>query len=107
MTPVAAGILILIGGVLALINGAYTAAIGAAVSVIPGLSGLILMCAAIMIIFAILAILGGICALQRKVWGLALTGAIFCMISIGPVFISSILGLIGLILVAISKDDFT
>lgn len=105
-TPLAAGILILIGGVLALIDGAYMAAIGAAASFLPGVGDIIMMCAAIMIIFAILAIVGGICALQRKVWGLALVGAIFCMISIGPMFISSILGLIGLILVAISKDDF-
>lgn len=107
MTPVAAGIVLLIGGVLALINGAVVASAGAGVSYVPGLGEALIACAAIEIIFAILAIMGGICAVQRKVWGLALTGAIFCMISIGPMFISSILGLIGLILVAISKQDFT
>jgi hypothetical protein len=106
-TPVAGGVLILIGGLLALVNGIYTAAVGAAVSVLPGVGEILMVCAAIQIIFAILALVGGICGIQRKVWGLALVGSIFCMISIGPMFISSILGLIGLILIAISKDDFT
>lgn len=63
-------------------------------------------CAAIEIAFGCLALLGGAMAIQRKSFAVAIAGAIFCMISVGPMFISSILGLIGLILIAISKDSF-
>ena len=50
--------------------------------------------------------IGGIMGVQRKMWGLALVGGIFALLSMGPVFISSLLGLIGLILVAVSRQDF-
>jgi len=43
--------------------------------------------------------LGGIFALQRKYFALALIGGIFV--------VPTILGLIGLILIAVSKDEFT
>lgn len=107
LTPIAAGILLLIGGVLALINGALIAAAGAeASSIVPGIEEMLFACAALEIVFSILTVVGGICAVQRKVWGLALVGSIFGMLSIGPLFLSSIFGLIGLILVAVTKQEF-
>ena len=57
-------------------------------------------CGAILIVVAIIALLGGIFAVQRKNFGFAVVGGI---LSLGGWFIP---GLIGLILVAISKDEF-
>jgi hypothetical protein len=48
----------------------------------------------------ILAIVGGIYALRRKIWGLALAG------SIAAFFPSWILGLTAIVLTALSKDEF-
>jgi len=106
-TPIAAGVLLLIGGILALIDGVIVLALGSlAGSLVPEAGAIYAVCGALVMVFGILGLLGGIVALQRKLWALALVGAIFCMLSIGPYFISSILGLIALILVAISKNEF-
>jgi hypothetical protein len=54
-----------------------------------------------MIILGIVAIIGGIYAIQRKLWGMALAGAI-CAI-IGP---SALLGILAIIFIAIGKPEF-
>jgi len=53
------------------------------------------------LVFSVLAIIGGICAVQRSSFGLAIMGGVFGLLSSGFIF-----GLIGLILVAISKHEF-
>jgi hypothetical protein len=52
------------------------------------------------IILAILSLVGGIFALQRKMWGLALAG------SIGAFLTAIILGIPAIILIALSKKEF-
>ncbi len=51
-------------------------------------------------IVGILAIVGGIYALQRKVWGLALAG------SIAAFFPSWLLGIAAIVFTALSKNEF-
>lgn len=63
-------------------------------------------CGAIFIIFALIALVGAIMALTGKSWGLGIVGGIFGLLCIGPYGLASIFGLIGLIMVAISKDEF-
>jgi hypothetical protein len=107
----AGGILNIIGGVLALgfflwmimiwmaaVNEAEE--LGADVEFV-GLFGLGMICLIMPIIGAIFAIIGGIAALKRKSWGLALAGSI-----IGLIFGGGIFCLIALILIAIGKDEF-
>jgi len=105
-TPVAGGVLVLIAGILGMIEGAMLGAAGSALFFIPGASGIIIACMAMILIFSIFALIGGIMAIQRKMFGLAVTGAILGMFCIGPVFISSVLSLIGLILIIVAKDEF-
>ncbi|MDD4307806.1 MAG: zinc ribbon domain-containing protein [Thermoplasmata archaeon] len=69
-------------------------------------SSILYVCGAVILIFSIIALLGGVMAVTKKSWGLAILGGIFSMFCIGPIFLSSILGLIGLILVAASREDF-
>ena len=52
------------------------------------------------LIISTLAIVGGVCALRRKIWGLALTGAV-CAI-----FPVQILGVVSVVFIAISKKEF-
>ena len=63
-------------------------------------------CVAVLFIFAIIAILGGIMAMTKKSWGMGILGGIFALFCIGPYGIASLLGLIGLIFVAVSRGDF-
>ncbi|MFC1988479.1 hypothetical protein ACFLVJ_01430 [Chloroflexota bacterium] len=50
--------------------------------------------------WAVLALVGGIFALQRKRWGLALAGAIVAILPF------SLLGMAALILIILSKNEF-
>jgi hypothetical protein len=47
-----------------------------------------------------IAVVGGICALQRKNWGMAIVGAIAACVPL------SLLGIVALILTALSRDQF-
>jgi hypothetical protein len=55
---------------------------------------------AILIPYAIVALIGGVFALKRKVWGMALAGAICAVIS------PFALGIPAIIFIAISKQEF-
>lgn len=99
--PTIGGILIIIGAVLELVVGGALAAGGTALMGITlGASGFITVCGVILVIMAIIALLGGIFALQRKNFGFAVVGGIMAL----PGWF--IPALIGLILVAVSKDEF-
>ena len=63
-------------------------------------------CGTIGCILSAFPILGGIVALKRKMRSLALIGSLVGLFLIGPVFISSILSAIGLILIVKSKKEF-
>ena len=68
---------------------------------IPGvLSSILIIGVVFIFIVAILSIIGGIYAVQRKKWGLALAG------SIAAIFGSSIMGILATIFTAMSKDEF-
>jgi hypothetical protein len=52
------------------------------------------------LILGVVALIGGICALRRKIWGMALAGSIAAFLP------TSILGVLAIIFVAISKNEF-
>jgi len=91
--PVIGGVLILLPSLGYLAGGGLIAA-GSSVALLPG--GVF--CGIVLLLIGILCLLGGIFAIQRKNFGLALVA--------GILVIPSILGLIGLILVIVSKDEF-
>jgi hypothetical protein len=53
-----------------------------------------------LVAIGILSLLGGIFALKRKNWGLALAG------SIASIFGSSVIGILALVFIAMSRDEF-
>ena len=116
--PTVAGILNIVGGALRII-GAIALLIGVmffipvAVTggpgpvpdmsnwVIPGVLSTILVIGVVfLLIVGILPIIGGIYAIQRKKWGLALAGSIIA------IFGSSIMGILATIFIAMSKEEF-
>jgi len=64
------------------------------------------MCSVIGCILSVFTILGGILAFKKKRWELALIGGLLGLFTIGPFLLASILSLIGLVLVGISKREF-
>ena len=86
--PTAAGILTISAGVFGLIVGI----------VLIGRSPLF-MVGLLAIMIGVVAVVGGVCALKRRVWGLALAGSIcslFCW-----------LGIPAIIFIALSKQEFS
>ena len=58
------------------------------------------------LVFSIAALLGGIYALSGTSWALSIAGSVGGIIATGPFFLGSVCGLVALILVVISKDEF-
>jgi len=99
--PIVGGILIIVGGLLEIYWGA---ALLWASNLVPfdifDLGDILEVCGAILLILGIVAIIGGIFAIMRKKFGIAVLGGVLGLLGY------FILPLIGLILVAISKDEF-
>jgi len=98
-SPVAGGVLILLGSLVYFLVGGLIAA-GSTIAMVPtmGAAAWGVVCGVIVIVLGLMAFLGGIYAIGRKNFNFALIGGIFV--------IPTILGLIGLVLVAVSKDEF-
>jgi hypothetical protein len=98
--PTVGGILTIIAGVFQLITGLLIAVIGG-ITFLFGWAGVF---GTPFIVLGIIAIVGGIYALRREVWGLALAGSICAFI---PVIVPwSILGILGIIFVSLGKREF-
>jgi len=81
------------------------------VALMFGDSGLFLLfgsgvCAGISLVLSLIAVIGGMAGMMRRMFFLAIIGAICGMLSGGMFGISFLLALLGLILMAVSKDAF-
>lgn len=115
--PIVAGILNIITGVINLFGmfvviGLLTAFGGGILSIIRiadmmpiWLSGMVhgvlIIMAILLAVLSSLPLIGGIYAIQRKAWSLALTGSVVAILSIPP------LGIVSTVLVSLSKSEFT
>ena len=102
--PTVAGILNTITGVFSLIGGlgltlasGILISLGKGISSIPPNSGIL---AVLLMIIGILATVGGIYALTRKMWVVALVGSVFASVFCFP------LGIPAIIFTALSKNQF-
>lgn len=110
--PMIGGVLALIAGIIGCIGGLVIAVFGGVaggiLSVIGlgGLGGIVVAVGVIVLILGVIAIVGGVHALKRKSWGLALAGSICAVFCPGPFAIPTILGILAIIFVAIGKGEF-
>jgi len=113
--PLIAGILLLIAGLLGILTAVSTAMLPDSyyLSVfadynfsISEIKTFINICISIFIVLSVLSILGGLLCFKRKMWGFALGFSILGLFTIGPLFISSVLALIAVILLFLSKEEF-
>ncbi len=115
--PIVAGILNIITGVINLFGmfvviGLLTAFGGGILSIIRiadmmpiWLSGMVhgvlIIMAILLAVLSSLPLIGGVYAIQRKAWSLALTGSVVAILSIPP------LGIVSTVLVSLSRSEFT
>lgn len=115
--PIVAGILNIIIGIINLFGmfvviGLLTAFGGGILSIIRiadmmpiWLSGMVhgvlIIMAILLAVLSSLPLIGGIYAIQRKVWSLALAGSVVAILSIPP------LGIVSTVLVSLSRSEFT
>jgi hypothetical protein len=121
-----AGVLLILAGLLGLFGGAMMLTLDASdpslaqtIQTIVTMTGVtheqaleqaqtvFTICGVMEIVLSIFPILGGVVALQRKMKMVALIGGILGIFTIGPIyFISTILSLIAVFLIATSKGEF-
>ena len=94
--PLIGGILIILCSLVYLGGGGVIAGGSAFFFAVGGGWGVL--CGALLIVLGIFALIGGIFAMQRRNFAIALIA--------GILVVPSILGLIGLILVVVAKDEF-
>jgi hypothetical protein len=105
--PTVAGILSIVAGALGIIAGIAVATIGTigcgvlGAFGLPFIGGLVATATAVSLALSAVAIVGGVYALKRRVWGLALAGAICALLM--PLFV---LGILAIIFLAMGKDEF-
>jgi magnesium-transporting ATPase (P-type) len=116
--PNIAGILLIIAGILAIVSWVSVITMDFSMIDITQLQEidptiteervreLMTLCGIIMCILSVFPLLGGILSFKRKLWGIAVTGGILGLFTIGPFFASSLLSLIGLIVVVMSRKEF-
>ena len=105
--PMTAGILSIIAGVLGAVGGIVAATVGRTIGglwmgpmAVPNITMILGAIAIPLIILGIVAIVGGIYALRRRIWGLALAGSICSLICVWFLEIPAI------IFTAMGKNEF-
>ncbi len=118
--PLISGILLLIAGILAIMNfsilisanemilSSYNTTFSQAGMNITAseVSTFLMICGTIGIIISIFPILSSLLCFKRKLWGFALGSAIIGIFSMGPMFASTVLCIVSVILIAQSKKEF-
>jgi len=110
--PTAAGVLMLVAAALHIISGAATILIAGGIAggldlgdlprYTPYISLPIIATIGIpLVLLGIVCLVGGISALQRRRWGLALAGGICALMPL-----QTLLGVLAIVFVALSKDEF-
>jgi len=101
---VIAGILLIVVGLMALGTGLlYLLASSYTVETYGASIGC---CGSLEFLFGLGALFGGVFAIQRKHFFLALLGAVVGLLTMGPIFLGSILSLVALIMISSGRNEF-
>ena len=100
-----------VGGILSIICGSFgvlaglVAALGGSITWLAGIpfaTRILTLIGSPMILLGVIAIVGGIYAIRRRAWGMALAGAI-CALLVPPPFI---LGILAIVFITMGKEEF-
>lgn len=99
------GILSIICGSFGIVVGLFVALLGGSITWLVGIpfaTRILALIGSPIIVLGIIAIVGGIYAIRKRAWGMALAGAI-CALLIPPPFI---LGILAIVFITMGKDEF-
>jgi hypothetical protein len=98
--PATAGVLAIVAGVLCFFTGLLVGTVLSAIGSIVGFprAGAL---AIPLLVFGIVAVVGGVFAIMRKAWPMALTGAICALM-----WPYTLLGILSIVFVSIAKSEF-
>ncbi len=104
----AGGALVLAGGVISMVYGLVVLNVPGYAPALFGIGSLgqTPLYGTVVLLCGLGAIFGGVLGVLRKGWGFVLAASVLCVISIGWFYVSIFLGLIGLMLIAMTKDEF-
>ena len=97
--PKTAGILSIVAGAIEILGGITAGSLLTTLVDLPGIGAIT---GFPLVILGIVAIVGGVFSLRRRIWGLALAGAI-CSLLLPTI---ALLGILAIIFVAMSKKEF-
>jgi predicted nucleic acid-binding Zn ribbon protein len=111
--PVIGGALLIVTAIMGLFMGAMLLAVDVSELDQYGLDiagdmleDIMTVCGTIIIVLSLIVVLGGFFGVMRKHWGIAIVGGVLGLFIIGPMMLGSLLSLVGLILIAISRKEF-
>jgi hypothetical protein len=111
--PVIGGALLIVTAIMGLFMGAMLLAVDVSELDQYGLDiagdmleDIMTVCGTIIIVLSLIVVLGGFFGVMRKHWGIAVVGGVLGLFIIGPMMVGSILSLVGLILIAVSRKEF-
>ncbi len=107
--PLIAGMALIIAGILEMASGAMVLLMGGTIGGLigdGGVSDFLAIFGALVLIFGLIALIGGVAAVRKKYWPIAVVGGVVAIFGIGPSFLGTVLGLIGLALLVISRKEF-
>lgn len=64
------------------------------------------LCGILFLVFGVVLLVGGVFAIKRTRWKVALGASIVGIFSIGPLFMATLFSFIALVLIFLSKDEF-
>jgi len=100
------GVLVTLGGVAALSEAVYIFAFSSPSTIISSIPLSLGALASLMVVYGIFALSGGVLAMMRMYWPIAVLGAVCSLVALGWYYISALFGAIGIILLAKTRDEF-
>lgn len=108
--PTVAGILMIVVGAIHLMFGIIVAAVSGLIGTMAAMFGLGMLTApfivaigAPLMVLGLISLIGGVYALNRRAWGMALAGSICSLVP--PVF--TVIGVVAIVFVVLSQKEFT
>lgn len=105
--PQLAGVLLFGSGVLDIMSGVRLLTAAVPYTDLPiDVTGLLQTCGALALLFGIIGLFGAVISITRTSFVLAMLAAALSMVGVGPFYLGSVLGLAGMIVIVMSREEF-
>jgi len=106
LLSMAGGALVFAGGFAAVVEAVLLLYLGSPSTIISSIPLVPLAMGSLMLMFGFIAMAGGVLGVMRIQWSIVLFGAICSTLALGWYYLSLLLGIIGIIVVGITREEF-